>query len=734
MSNLRTPQRTIVTDFRAGELDPRVLMRSDSKIYSSGARSLKNCILSNTGAASRRPGTTRLAALSGRARLLEFEYDSDEKYIFAFRNAALDIYDETGTLVQSFSGSTDCPWTSTTMWQITYAQLADVTVICHETFHPKKYTRTSLTTFSAADFAFDTSTDLKTTFQPYSRFEASNVKLKVSNTAIGTGRTITADTAIFSASWVGDIIRIAGCEIELTAYTSSTVMTGTVINTVQTYLDSNPLNFVDASGTITIEHLNHGYAAGISITIADAPTTYDIAAGNINGARTIVSVLDDDTYTITAGASDTANTTGAGGATGIRVSTTDFTNNWDEQTFSIRRGHPSAVAFHEDRLWFGGTTEIPNGMWGSVVGSYFDFDVGSGQDDESVQFQIASQRFSKIRHLVSARGLLVFSEGVEFAVETGAGEPITPGGAEVRAQTTFGANYIRPRVFDGAVLFIGANNKTVREFIYDFSTDAFTSPDVMTAASHLLAAPIDFTVVYGTATRDEQYAMFIDSDGDMAIFHSIRQEQLAAWTPWETHGSDKFDSVCTLGSKVFVSALRGGTYFLERVEFDDPDITLDSSKSMTASSTVTWALGSTYASKTVSVLSGGRYIGDFTANGSGTITLDDPVTEIIAGFDFDVEIIPMPPIQQHFDGPTVGERRRINAVNVHYFETVACTINGGVVLSQNELTEDMEDPPVPFTGKRRTFLRGYDMDPAVTITQDEPLAMTILGLVMEVSQ
>lgn len=707
-------------------------MRVDSKIYPSGARSLKNTVLYNTGAVARRPGSMYLGNINGRTRLIPFEFDADEKYVCAFQNNRLDIYNPDGTIAQTFTGSTDCPWSTTTMWELTYTQFGNTMIICHETWKPKVLKRTGLSSFNSTDFSFDTDTSGAVTRQPYNKFEAPSVRIKVSSVNTGTGRTITADTAIFSADWVGDRIRIHGKEIEITAYTSTTVVTGTVKKRIEKLLDPNPFRYTDGSGEIEVAQAFHGYTTGDSVTIAGANDDNGVARGNINGSRTIT-VVDEDHWEFTTGSTDNASDSAVGGGTSVKITAPDvFTRDWDEQAFSDRRGWPGAVCLHQDRLWFGGSTEIPDGMFGSTVGNYYDHDVSEGEDDAAVQVVIAAQRLTKIRHLVSNRGLQIFAEGAEFAVETTDGEPITPGGIRIEQQTSYGSNYVSPVVFDGATIFSQANNKTIREFIYDFSSNAFASPDIGAVSSHLINAPRDMGVLYGSTSRPEQYCFVVNGDGTMAVFHSIRSEQLAAWVPWETRSGDLFDSVCVIGTDIYVSVNRDSTYRLEKMDLDDTDLFLDFCKEMSGSSTVTWALGSAYASRTLDVVSNGNYLGQFTADGSGTITLNDAVTHVMAGYDSGIEIIPMSPDKELYDGPMTGVSRRISSVTVHFHETVNCKIDTFEVLNR-QIGADFSIAPVPFTGKQKTHLLNYDTDPVFTITQSAPAPIVVMGCVMEVS-
>ena len=89
---------------------------------------------------------------------------------------------------------------------------------------------------------------------------------------------------------------------------------------------------------------------------------------------------------------------------------TDF----DEASYSDYRGYPQAITFHEDRLWLGGTTSQPDAIWSSKTSEYFNFDVGSAGDSDSIQMTINVGEFNNIRHLTANRDLQIFTTTSEL--------------------------------------------------------------------------------------------------------------------------------------------------------------------------------------------------------------------------------------------------------------------------------------------------------------------------------
>ena len=118
-----------------------------------------------------------------------------------------------------------------------------------------------------------------------------------------------------------------------------------------------------------------------AFTIDNASAVGGIARSALNGARTVSEVIDDNTFTFTAGANATSAAAGGGTPT---LETHAPVTEWSEQSYSALRGFPSAVAFHQNSLWYGGTIGQPDGLWGSKTGTFFNFDVGDAADNDAI--------------------------------------------------------------------------------------------------------------------------------------------------------------------------------------------------------------------------------------------------------------------------------------------------------------------------------------------------------------
>ena len=557
-------QRIHQSSFLRGELDPTIISRVDLSAYAQGLKKARNVIPINQGGIERRGGSVARADLGGTSRLETFIFNQNQEYIFAFQNQSLKIYSTNGTLVATLSS---CPWITADLFEMDMTQSGDTMIITHQDFVPQVIQRIGATSFTRTAFGFETSVNGEKTYQPYFKFADDDITLDINNTSKGATVTLTTNTAYWTSAYVGMIVRYHGTEILITGYTSSTVITGTLLADVSIELDDDPFKTTQGSGTVEVTMVAHGFTTGASITISGAEDIFDtdgngLATGNLNGTFTIT-VTDDNHFTYVAGSSDTATESVDGGGVRVLITGHPPTRNWDEQVFSSVNGFPNTVTFHEQRLFFGGVTALPDGIQASMVADFFNFDVGDGEDSDSVQIQIASDQVNEIRHLISGKVLQILTSTGEFYLKPQVSKPITPTDIRIVSQSNLGSQLkAKPRIFDNATIFIQNNGKTVREFLYSTAAEEFSSNSISLLSNHLISTPSDTAKLTSIADRTEQFYFVVNSDGTIGIFTSQRNEKIAGWMQWNTDG--EYESVACTTNGIYTAVKRtinGSPYY-----------------------------------------------------------------------------------------------------------------------------------------------------------------------------
>lgn len=406
---------------------------------------------------------------------------------------------------------------------------------------------------------------------------------------------------------------------------------------------------------------------------------------------------------------------------------TTATTEWEEQAFSPRRGWPVSAAFHQDRLVIGGSRDLPNRLWMSKSADYWNFDLGEGLDDESIEFGILSDQVNAVRAVYSSRHLQVFTSGAEYMVT---GDPLTPSSIQINHQTRVGSasdRAIPPRDVDGATLFVSRNGREIREFLYTDSEQAYQANDLALLAAHLVVDPVDQD--YDKARRLLMVAM---DDGTIAALTVYRNEQVNAWTGLDTDGA--FASIAVVGDDLYVLVRRDDGWMVER--FDD-DASLDSAVIATDDAPrVSWSGFGHLEGREVTVLADSIPVGTATVH-AGSITLDEAASTVQAGLPFAHVIEPTPPNLLNQGGD--GRALRMIEVCFRLYDTAALRVdvgNGPIDLPLHRFGPQPPEgyAPARFTGDRRLRALGWRRDidqPPWRIEQDSPVPFTLLSATMD---
>jgi hypothetical protein len=622
------------TNFSSGELDPRLLGRTDLKSYESGAAKLRNVVVDTTGGARRRPGTAYLATLQGPGRLVGLETGPAEAYLLAFSNFQVDIYRD--GIWQAMLAS---PWQEPQLAQITWAQSDDSLLVVHPDLPPQRLTRESDAVWSIDDGRF-AEKDNGATSAPFARFAEADVQVQASGTSGSI--TLTTSTPYFVAQHLGSRLRIEGKQVELTNVQSATLANGLVIQTL--------------------------------------------------------------------------------GSTGP-------TTDWDELAFSEARGWPVAVTFHQNRMVIGGSRDLPNALWLSKSGRFFDFDTGEGLDDEAIVFRLAANDDPAIRALVSGRNLQVFTSVGEWVVT---GDPLTPTNLQVEQHSRIGSprdRQVPPRDVDGATLFVARSGREIREFLFTSIEDAYQATDLALLARHLVVDPVDQDFDHG-----RRLFLVAMADGSLATIAIYRNADIAAWSLQETAG--RVLSVAVVDGQTILLVDRANGVFIERL---DDSFFVDSGLRLSQSDpTQAWQGFDHLEGHKLAVIADDLVVEQATVSG-GQIVLNAPARELVAGLPYTHVIEPMPAVMA--PGRSVGQDPTYRPVRItlRLLATQSLQIDTGNGLQELPLHEvgsgPMDRSPAPFTGDRSVRALGWRRgaeQPPWRIEQSTPLPCTLLSATTEV--
>jgi hypothetical protein len=224
-----------LTNFTAGELSPRLDGRNDLSKYPSGCKTLENFIVYPHGSAARRSGTQFISEVktsANKTRLIPFEFSTTQTYILEFGNQYIRIYKDKGQ-VQNGGSAVEIatPYLTAELFDIKFAQSADVMYIVHPNHAARKLSRTSHINWTLTQIDF--------TKGPMQDPNTTTTTLNPGQTAVGTGVSLAASAttginggAGFASTDVGRFVFLHGGYAKITAFTDTTNVTIEILTTL----------------------------------------------------------------------------------------------------------------------------------------------------------------------------------------------------------------------------------------------------------------------------------------------------------------------------------------------------------------------------------------------------------------------------------------------------------------------------------------------------------------------
>lgn len=717
--------------FTSGELDPKLLARTDLAQYKSGLSRALNVSIQPQGGAKRRDGTKFIYELDAGAanavRMVPFEFSTADSYMLVFTPQKMYVF-KNGALITNINGSGNdylavSALTAAILPEMNWTQSADTLIVVHEDLEPVSIVRGATdASWTAAYIDFDFIPKYSFDFDTHEP-QFSITPSAASGNVVLTASGVTTDTGNAQAGTISTITLKAA-----SSFTSDDQPNGMYVA------------ITSGTGSGQTRHVED-YVASTNVatvypdwdTAPDNTSSYEIKAFKPAAVNQYVNVL-----------------TGFGRAriieyltdTTVRAyvevpffDTSAITSgNWEsehgyEDTWSATRGWPRSVTFHEGRLYFGGSKGRPSTIWGSRVSGFFDFSPNEALDDDAVEATLDTGTFNAIVDIYAGRHLQVFTTGAEFYVPQALDEPITPANLIVKQQTAFGMKPgIRIQNIDGSSLYIQRQGKALQEFVFSDTVNAYTSAKISLLSSHLLKSPEEMAVRVATSTDEGDRLLIVNGDdGSIACYTILRAQEVIAPSEWTTDG--EFISVGVDIDDIYTVVKRNinasDVYY---VELFDADVLVDCAKTGGAAASVALAH---LEAEVVKIIRDGVVEPDQTVPASPyTVTFENAAASSYqVGLNFTPEIKTLPTEPRLPSGSLKGFKKRIFEINAQLYETQALTINGKEVPFRRLGTALLDDDVPEFTGiKTLHGVLGYTYEGQITLGQTVPLKMTVLGI------
>ncbi len=416
---------------------------------------------------------------------------------------------------------------------------------------------------------------------------------------------------------------------------------------------------------------------------------------------------------------------------------------WAEGAWNGYRGYPSSVTFYGDRLWWSGTTNNPQGLWGSKVGYYEDHTSGVS-DSDAISRVISDNDISSIEWLTASQALMIGSAKKEYVASAAdRRDPITPKDLEVRPHSTNGSMPIQPVEIDGGMMYAQRLGYKMLILHYEYLSDSYESVDANRLSPHMFKYPATSISKQGTP---ETVVWVTRADGTLCDFRYDKNEEIAAWSRIVT-GEVKDSPTHAFISTAVVAGdtedrvwcvvqrlVDGQThYYVERfanrsyIALSD-SLYLDCATTVTSDSLGTLSRLYYLEGHTVTLMLDTEKVGSYTIS-AGQITGLTPDTEYVIGLPY---LCRMKTMMFAVPGVvTEGTIKRFLNVLVRTVRT-----RGGQIGVETHGQANMVDLDIEYsllaTDVEKFGEGGFDRESRIILEFNDPYPATVLALVFEV--
>jgi hypothetical protein len=424
---------------------------------------------------------------------------------------------------------------------------------------------------------------------------------------------------------------------------------------------------------------------------------------------------------------------------------------WRLGSWSDTDGWPGVVAFYENRLVFGATDALPDTLWGSNNTSYLDFTPGNAAADPYTFTLSLSGQINRIVWLDPQRKLRIGTLGYVASLD----DPTTDVSAKIESSVSCAD--IVPHKIDTTTVFVQRGSNKVRVLqAGQFSDDNLTAVEADILSEHITKQGIVSSAYQEVPHSTVWYEM---TDGTLAAFTHNKLENIYAWHTHSIGGTSaavkSLTSIPTSTNSqlwaIVSRTINGGTHqYIEYLEddFSGTDATigtttkfLDSGISVTnspASATVSglWHL----EGETVTVVADG-YIAkssgseDITVT-NGTITLDETASNIEVGYKYTAEVDLLPIDFGSNLGSATGSKARTRDIIIKLADTIGGEIgfdsSNTQTVTFRKPGDNMNEAVPLFTGEKRVDGGPWGSEASAYIKQTQPLPMTIYAVTAKI--
>lgn len=713
------------TNFTAGELSPRLLGRVDIDRYRNAAETIENCVIYVHGGVNRRPGLQFLAKAKHadkRAVLIPYIFNEDQAYMLEVGDAYIRVFNTDGTQVMAGAVPYELQtsYAEADVAAIDYCQGADTMFLLHSNYVPQRLRRFALASWVVDPVPWIT--------EPFDEIGTSpGTTLALDDATVGAGRTLTAGADTWRAADVGRTVTALGGRATITALTSGTVATATVsVAFPGTSFTAGQWNINGSPQTTLTPTTIEPNGASTTLTLSAAGWRADDVGKWVD--------LNGGLVQITAVSSATVATGTIHRILSAAAAAPPFAWILEGRVWGGYNGHPRTGTLYQQRLWLAGSPGFPQTIWGSRIGEYFNFELGT-LDSDAVSFTIASDQLNPVVNLTQIKVLVALTYGGEFTLQGGNDNPITPTNVQVQNQSNFGCTNAAPERVGNELVFVQRAQRKVRAMSADkIVTDQYGAPDLTVLAEHITETGLTSLAYQG---EPDSLIYGVRADGVLATCTIDRDQDVVGWSRQTTQGV--VESVAVIPGiqrdQVWVLVRRTvngqDVRYIERFA---PDLMTDCAVVLTDATGKTAWTGLDYLEGCTVVVKGDGVALAERVVFKGAITTERPVKRLEVGLKYTPRVKALRPAVDGQEGTSQNSNLRVSSLACRFLNTTGATINGAPAFARQAGLNVLDQPPPMVSGDVAIETLGWDIGKwDLVIEQPQPYPFHLQAIIAKLT-
>lgn len=678
--------RIAYKNFTGGEVSPTLTARYDLARFGTSVQCMENFLPGLHGDIARRPGTRFVADLGQYSILIPFSFnvEADQNFCLILSDKLLRVSDGTRLL----SASVETPYAAADLLQISWAQVGDVIYLAHPSYPLHKILRTDAPTDTEERYAW-------------------SIEKVILNESIPAPA---APSVTFNGEGGSYTLRYKVVAVDADGRESLASPAGAASN------GKHPSDWVQ------------GNSATISWKGVEGATEYNIYREEA-GYFGFIGISQSTTFSDQNYQADTADTP---------------KEDWDPFADG---NYPATVSFHQQRMVLGGGKKSPQTFYMSRTGDFENFRKSRPvQDDDPVEYMVASGSIDAIQWLASFGELLIGTSGAEYKA-SGESGVITPKNASITAQSYWGSSGgLSPLIIGNSVMHVQRHGARVRDLFYSLEKDGYAGNDLSIMAPHLFDGHSLKQWAYQQTPGSNIWC--VRDDGVLLCLTYLKEHEIYGWSRQLTAGEAvSVMSMSGTNEDVIMLVVRrtiGGQehYFLERMAGSfGPDTPIEDAYYVDCGITARRAEPSEIVDGLdhlegceLAVLADGSPLEGLSVH-EGRIEIPYPAKVVHAGLPFASVLSPLPVETDAQTGSTLGKRRGYGKCVARLFRSVGGRYGAerDILYDFPFLPERYDEPCEPFSGDMEfTPGGGQEAETSVWLVQDRPMPMHIVALMCDV--